>query len=96
MQWKDLTRQEKEVLASRFGISCVGDMELQGEEELKKIPGFAWLGIEQKRELVVLNEEKRLKELANKEKAKLKMEKAEQPKAKKKKLKLGAKKTKKK
>lgn len=92
MQWSDLSRQEKEQLASQFGVSCSGDMETTSEE-LKKVPASAWEDLENRRQLKRELEEKRLKDLADKEKSKVKAEKKEEKKSKKE-LKLGAKKKK--
>jgi len=100
LDWKSLNKHEKEVMASQFAVSCFGEMELQSEEELKKIPESAWLEVERKREVKKQLEEKRLKDLADSEKVKLKAEVKEAKEIKKvkadvkksKKVKLGAKK----
>ncbi len=90
LNWNDLSKQEKEQLASQFAVSCTGEMETTSEE-LKKVPASAWADLENRRQLKKELEEKRLKELADKEKSKVKAEKKEKPK---KELKLGAKKRK--
>lgn len=40
--WNKLTRHEKEVLASRYGVTCIGDMQPANEAELDKIPASEW------------------------------------------------------
>lgn len=49
--WENLTRKEKEIFASKYGLSCVGEMELTDDSELEKIPEIAWQAMELKRDL---------------------------------------------
>ena len=92
LNWNDLSKQEREQLASQFAVSCTGEMETTSEE-LKKIPESAWLDLEGRRQVKAELEAKRLKDLADKERSKVKAEKKEEKKPKKE-PKLGAKKRK--
>lgn len=42
IRWNKLSLHEKEVLASRYGVTCIGNMQPANEAELDKIPASEW------------------------------------------------------
>jgi len=51
LKWEDLDTREREMMSIKYGVSCVGEMELVNQDELKKIPEVAFIAMEEKRAL---------------------------------------------